>query len=275
VARAAEDYFPYKEGETYNMQKGNAAAHVTQALYNSIYFSQMVFPDFDMFQSHHPDAVYHALARTLNNGPVYLTDEPGKQNFDLLHKLVYADGKSIRSQTSLLPTEDCLFQVQQAGVLKAFSLAAKKGLLAVFNAADADKVAGHFSASDVKNLKGSSFAVYNYFSGTAQRATSKDTFSISLPRMGYGLYYIAPLHKDFASFGLINKYNAPATIVNESWNGNRMRIRLYEGGTFRGYSKTAPKLVTVNGKRTAFDFSNNLLDVKVPASAKPLLTIQW
>ena len=160
-------------------------------------------------------------------------------------------------------------------ILKAFSLSANKGLLAVFNAADSDKAEGSFKVSDVKNLKGNTFAVYNYFSEEVQSATVKDTFTVSLSRMGYGLYYIAPLHKNFAAFGLINKYNAPATIISEYWNANKISIRLYEGGSFRGYSKLAPKLVMVNGKKTKFYFRNNLLDVLVPASAKPLVTLQW
>jgi len=54
IARTSEDYFPHEPGETYNLQKGNAAAQVLQAIYNSIYFGQMVYPDFDLFQSHNP-----------------------------------------------------------------------------------------------------------------------------------------------------------------------------------------------------------------------------
>lgn len=56
VARTVEDYFPYEKGETYNLQRGNAAAHILQAIYNSIYFSQIVYTDYDMFQSHNPNA---------------------------------------------------------------------------------------------------------------------------------------------------------------------------------------------------------------------------
>ena len=32
VARTSEDYFPYEADENYNLQKGNAAAHVLQAI---------------------------------------------------------------------------------------------------------------------------------------------------------------------------------------------------------------------------------------------------
>lgn len=275
VARAVEDYFPYEPGETYNLQKGNAAAHVVQAVYNSIYFSQMVYPDFDMFQSHHPNAVYHALARTINNGPIYLTDKPGQQNFSVLNSITFADGKSIRSATSLLPSEDCLFQVQEPKIFKAFSTTSGKGLLGIWNAADADTVNGYYKAGDVAGIKGNKFLLYRYFTGQYQVATKTDSFAIGLPRMGYDLVYVLPVQNNFAAFGLINKYNAPATIVQQTWKDKSVQITLYEGGSFRAYSAVTPKAVLVNGKKTAFAYNNGLLDVAVQKVVKPVLSISW
>jgi hypothetical protein len=274
VARAVEDYFPYSPGETYDLQKGNAAAHVLQAVYNAIYFSQMVYPDFDMFQSHHPNAVYHAIARTLNNGPIYLTDVPGKQNFDILNKIVFRNGKSIRASSALLPTEDCLFQVQDAKLLKTFSRAGDAGLLGLFNAADADSVQGHFKAADVAGIKGNQFVLYQYFSGTTHVGDRNTSFKIGLPRLGCELVYVLPIKNGFAAFGLVDKYNAPATITSQQWKGNRVSVRLYEGGLFEAYSFKKPVSVRVNGKETPFAFKNNLLRMKV-TGPRPALEIIW
>jgi hypothetical protein len=153
VARTSEDYFPYIANETYNLQKGNAAAHVLQAVYNSLYFGQMVYPDFDLFQSHNPNAIFHAIARAINCGPIYITDKIGEQNFDVLRPLIYADGRIIKSTTPLLPTEDCLFQVQEAKLFKASSMVRNAGLLGIWNAADADVVKGVVKPGDVRNIK--------------------------------------------------------------------------------------------------------------------------
>jgi raffinose synthase len=276
TARTVEDYFPYEKGENYNLQKGNAAAHVLQAIYNSIYFSQMVFTDYDMFQSHNPNAVMHALARTLNNGPIYLTDKPGEQNFDILNKIVYSDGRSIRAKTSLLPSKDCLFQLQDAKLFKAFSKVGSTGLLALFNLADAENVSGTFKASDVEGLKGNEFALYDYFSGKLQLTKRDRSVDVTLPRMGYGLQYVVPVKNDFAAFGLINKYNAPATILSEIWNSNGVRIQLYEGGSFKAYSKGKPKRVLLNSKEQIFSYTDNTIDVEIPvALKKPTLQIVW
>jgi hypothetical protein len=274
TARTVEDYFPFEKGETYNLQRGNAAAHVLQALYNSLYFSQMVFTDYDMFQSHNPNAVMHALARTLNNGPIYLTDKPGEQNFDLLNKIVYADGRSVRAETSLLPAKECLFQVQEAQLFKAFSKVRTTGLLVLMNLADADEVRGQFSPGDVEGLKGNQFAMYDYFSGKLQVVGRNRQFDVSLPRMGVGLQYIVPVTNGFAALGLVNKYNAPATIVSEKWNGRKVLLTLYEGGYFKAYCKTKPRNIMIGQNVATFTYRDGIVAVDVPAALrKPVITI--
>ncbi|MDQ0638460.1 raffinose synthase [Pedobacter sp. W3I1] len=264
VARSVEDYFPYEKGEGYNMEKGNAAAHVLQGIYNAIYFSQMVYPDFDMFQSHHPNAIFHAIARTINNGPIYLTDNPGQQNFDVLNSIVLSDGRSIRSETALLPTEDCLFQVQEKKLFKAYSTVQRTGLLVLYNAADADVVSGSFKASDIHGLKGDHFAIYEHFSKDLKIADPNESFKVNLPRMGYQLHYIVPIQYGFAAFGLINKYNAPATIAHQTYTADKVKVTLKEGGVFRGYSSRPIKQLTINGRKAGFDIKNGLVTVNVP-----------
>lgn len=277
VGRAVEDYFPEDRGKTYNLEEGNAAAHVVQAVYNALYFSQMVIPDFDMFESHNPNAVFHALARTLNNGPIYLTDKPGKQNFDILNRITFADGKSIRATAPLLPTEDCLFQVQNAQLFKTYSFAGSTGLLGLFNAADTDVVRGSFRPADVSGLKGEQFAVFDYFSGQVQVADRNQAIPVRLPRMGYQLRYVVPIRNGFAAFGLTNKYNAPATILGEERTDKQVTIHLYEAGTFSAYTEKSPKLVSIQGGKTVkFSFETNLLTVEIPATiAKPTLVVVW
>ena len=276
VARSEEDYFPYHEGETYNLQRGNAAAHVLQAIYNSIYFGQMVYPDFDIFQSHNPNATFHAIARALNCGPIYITDNVGQQRFEVLKPLVFSDGRIIRSETPLLPTADCLFQVQDHQLFKAFSMVGGTGLIGAWNAADVNSVKGSISPKNVHGIHGNDFAVYEYFSKKLRHLKKSESISVTLDRMGYKLYYVVPCKNGFAALGLTDKYNAPATIMDQHWNGNSVAITLYEGGEFSAYSQKAPSKVLVNGKPfTNYQFSNNMLTLRVPQELKPVITLSW
>lgn len=276
IARTSEDYFPYEADETYNLQRGNAAAHVLQAIYNAIYFGQMVYPDFDLFQSHNPNAVFHAIARAINCGPIYITDNIGEQKFDVLRPLVFSDGRIIKSATPLLPTEDCLFQVQEARLFKASSMVRDAGLLGIWNAADANEVEGSVKPGDVRNIKGNDFVVYEHFSQSLKTAKRNDSFPVKLNRMDCRLYYVIPVKNGFASLGLTDKYNAPATILKERWDRNKVAITLYEGGTFKAYSAARPSRIMLNGKITSdFIFKDQRLTVNVPKQSRPVITIYW
>lgn len=274
VARAVEDYFPYQEGETYDLQRGNAAAHVLQAVYNALYFSQMVYPDFDMFQSHNPNAVFHAVARALNCGPIYITDNIGEQKFDVLFPLLYADGKIIRSDTPLLPTEDCLFQLQDAKPFKAFSMAGRTGLLGIWNCADAERVEGEFRPSDVHPVNGEQFALYEYFGKQLTFARRDQATPVSLGRLAYKLYYVIPLEQGNAVIGLVNKYNAPATVLRSKCTAGVIDATVYEGGQFAAVASRLPAHVSLDGMPVPFVYRDKLLLVNLPSSPAGRRTVR-
>ncbi|PLB54563.1 glycoside hydrolase [Aspergillus steynii IBT 23096] len=46
-----------------------------------------VLPDWDMFQTSHPYASFHAAARCVSGGPIYITDEPGNHNISLINEM--------------------------------------------------------------------------------------------------------------------------------------------------------------------------------------------
>lgn len=46
-----------------------------------------VLPDWDMFQTSHPYASFHAAARCVSGGPIYITDEPGKHDLSVLNQM--------------------------------------------------------------------------------------------------------------------------------------------------------------------------------------------
>ncbi len=84
--------------------------HMIHCSYNSLWQGQLIQPDWDMFQSDHLCAEFHAGSRAICGGPVYVSDKVGRHNFDLLRKLVLPDGTILKCQHYALPTRDCLFE---------------------------------------------------------------------------------------------------------------------------------------------------------------------
>jgi len=277
VARTVEDYFPERDGGVgYNLEKGGAAAHVLMALYNSLYFSQMVWTDFDMFESNNTYATFHAAARAISGGPVYVTDMPGQQHFDVLWPLIDSDGKIIRADKPASITEDCLFQLQDKKPLKAFTFAGKSGLMAVFNAADANQVEGVISPSDIRGLAGQSFAVYEFFSKELTTLKREEQKEIKLDRMGCNYFNFVPIHQGVALIGLVNKYNAPKTILASKIEKHNIEVKLRDGGEFKALLPSQPLSVSVNGlpvKEYTYQKGVFTLLVKSDASKQTVVTI--
>jgi len=246
------------------------------ALYNSLYFSQMVYPDFDMFESYNSYGSFHAAARAISGGPVYVTDLPGKQKFDVLWPLIDNSGRIIRAEKPAMLTEDCLFQLQDKKPLKAFSFSGKAGLVAVFNAADADQVKGSISPADINGLIGKSFAVYEFYSQELIVMKKDQIKNISLERMGNHYYNFVPVNKGVALIGLVNKYNAPAMIISSKIEKKMVSVSLCEGVTFKALFPKKPVSVTVNNMPfDQFSFAEGVFTAEIPSETKTELVVKF
>ncbi|PON96698.1 Glycosyl hydrolase [Trema orientale] len=84
--------------------------HMVHCAYNSLWMGNFIHPDWDMFQSTHPCAQFHAASRAISGGPIYVSDSVGEHNFELLKSLALPDGTILRCQYYALPTRDCLFE---------------------------------------------------------------------------------------------------------------------------------------------------------------------
>ncbi|KAF2971011.1 hypothetical protein GQX73_g2576 [Xylaria multiplex] len=90
--RNSDDYFPdVPDSHPWHIWANAHNALLTQHL--------NVFPDWDMFQTSHRNAGYHAAARCISGGPVYITDVPGQHNIELIGQMT---GLTPRGKTVIL-----------------------------------------------------------------------------------------------------------------------------------------------------------------------------
>ena len=261
VARSVEDYFPYKPGETYDLQEGNAAAHCLQAMYNALWFGEMVFPDFDMFESTNPNAALHASVRAANCAPIYITDKAGEHDVSLLKSLVDAEGLTLRADTPLRPMKDCLFQLQSPAVFKASSLTGGGALLLLANLADADMVSGEWRLSDITGLPQGDYASYSHFGETVYTVDWDQAQPIRCSRLKHELVRVAPLRHGKAVFGLKEKLNGLASVGDLTWDGDRLSLIVRDEGALLIYAVSAPASVHIDNQTAPFTYRDNLLTI--------------
>ena len=80
LVRNSDDFFPEVPA--------SHPWHIFCNAHNSLLTQHLnVLPDWDMFQTSHPWASFHAAARCVSGGPIYFTDEPGKHDIRLIHQM--------------------------------------------------------------------------------------------------------------------------------------------------------------------------------------------
>lgn len=95
--RNSDDFFPEVEP--------SHPWHVFCNAHNSLFTRFLnVIPDWDMFQTNHPYASFHAAARCVSGGPIYISDEPGKHDMSIIHQMTAptSQGKTVILRPSVV-----------------------------------------------------------------------------------------------------------------------------------------------------------------------------
>jgi hypothetical protein len=272
VARNSDDYLPEVAH--------NFKDHIFQNAYNAYWMSNFAYPDWDMFQSHDQNGEYHAVARAISGGPVYFTDEPGKERPELLRPLALSDGRLLMLDEPGQVTRDLLFTDTsiEAAPLKLFGRITRPGYAAAavgaFNANKrAPIVKGALNLGDVEGLSGAAsgahVAVYRRGDGQVSLLNAAaPSLPLSLTASGFELFTLSPVSGGVAVFGLLDKYLGPGAVVSVSRSGRVVEVRLREAGDFGAWLESAPARVELDGRAlpaTAYSYARGLL--RVPRSS--------
>jgi raffinose synthase len=277
VMRNSEDYFPKRPA--------TQGQHVFRNALNNVLMAPFCLPDWDMFQSCQAPAPFHAAARAICGGPVYISDKPGEQDFALLRKLVTRAGRVLRCPQPALPTRDCLFDdaYGEPRLFKIQNRNADTGVLGLFNChwdeSGGQPVSGRYSAGDVDRLPGERFALLHHSSGAVRVATRGESFEISLPPLGWELVTVAPIEHGVAVFGLADKLNGSAAITAQRWlTPTLLEITLVEGGPLALHLERELLRATVSETGAILPLKHNNNGValtELPAVASPTLVLEF
>ncbi|KAL2479613.1 putative galactinol--sucrose galactosyltransferase 6 [Abeliophyllum distichum] len=236
IVRASDDFYP--------RDPVSHTIHIASVAYNSVFLGEIMLPDWDMFHSLHPAAEYHGSARAISGGPVYVSDAPGKHNFDLLKKLVLPDGTILRALLPGRPTKDSLFSDPArdgVSLLKIWNMNKYTGVLGVYNCQGAawniverkntfhqtksDAITGYVRGRDVHMISEAALdskwtgdvAMYSHRSGEVITLPYNVSMPISLKVLEHEIYTVTPIKVlapgfSFAPLGLIDMFNAGGAI---------------------------------------------------------------
>ncbi|PTX98528.1 Sip1-related alpha-galactosidase [Opitutus sp. ER46] len=276
LMRTSDDFWP---------QRPDAHGHhlFTNAQV-ALWFGEFVLPDWDMFQSGHPAGAYHAAARAVAGGPIYVSDKPGAHDFELLRKLVLSDGSVLRPDSIARPSPDCLFAdpTREPVLLKVFNTNRDCGVVGVFNAqyhasGTRPPITGTVGIADVPTLAAGPCAAFVHRANRVCRIDSADSIPVALAEGEWELVSLAPVENAFAALGLADKLNSTGAIVRREWRGaTEVRVQLREGGRFLGWSAQEPAAVFCDGRPVSWQHgAAGRLEIALPCGGPRTLILQW
>ncbi|KAL2338410.1 hypothetical protein Fmac_012856 [Flemingia macrophylla] len=279
VVRASDDFYP--------RDPVSHTIHIASVAYNSVFLGEIMLPDWDMFHSLHPAAEYHASARAISGGPLYVSDAPGNHDFELLRKMVLPDGSVLRPRLPGRPTKDCLFtDPARDGVslLKIWNMNNYGGVLGVYNCQGAAwsaterknafhhtasaPITGYVRGSDVHFIADAAdpdwngdCALYSHRSATLVILPHNAALPVSLKVLEHELFAVAPVKVfgsgcRFAPIGLVNMFNAGGAIeglVYEVEEG-LVRLEMKGCGLFGAYSSLSPSRCFLGNNELPFHY---------------------
>ncbi|KAK2968372.1 hypothetical protein RJ640_027984 [Escallonia rubra] len=272
--------------------------HMVHCAYNSLWMGNFIHPDWDMFQSTHPCAEFHAASRAISGGPIYVSDTVGKHNFELLKRLALPDGSILRCQYYALPTRDRLFDDplhDGKTMLKIWNLNKYTGVLGAFNCQGggwsredrtnkcfsecSHTVTSMASPSDIEWKSGKNpisveetqvFALYKYHEKKLILSKPTDSIEISLEPFNFELITVSPVTTvarkcvQFAPIGLVNMLNSGGAIQSFASDDEGVRIVVKGTGDMRVFSSQQPRACRVNGNDVGFMYEGKMVVVEVP-----------
>lgn len=282
--------------------------HMVHCAYNSLWMGNFIQPDWDMFQSTHPCAEFHAASRAISGGPIYVSDCVGKHNFKLLKSLALPDGSILRCQHYALPTRDSLFEDplhDGKTTLKIWNLNKYTGVLGLFNCQGGgwcpvtrrNKSASEFSQTvtclaspqDIEWSNGKTpicikgvdvFAVYMFKDNKLKLMKSSEKLEVSLEPFSFELLTVSPvtvLSKRFIQFapiGLVNMLNSGGAIQSLEFDEHTdVKIGVRGCGEMKVFASEKPVSCKIDRVAVKFDYEDQMVRVQVPWSSSSKLSV--
>ncbi|XP_052197929.1 probable galactinol--sucrose galactosyltransferase 5 [Diospyros lotus] len=283
--------------------------HMVHCAYNSLWMGNFIHPDWDMFQSTHPCAEFHAASRAISGGPIYVSDTVGKHNFQLLKTIVLPDGSILRCEHYALPTRDCLFQDplhDGKTMLKIWNLNKYTGVLGAFNCQGggwcretrrnqcfsgySHTVTAKARPNDIEWKHGTNplsvegvqlFALYMFRDKKLVLSKSSDAIEISLAPFNFELITVSPVTLianksiQFAPIGLVNMLNTGGALQSLVFNDRADSVQVGVKGTgeMRIFASEKPRACRLNGEDVSFSYEALMVVIQVPWPESSSLSI--
>ena len=201
LIRNSDDFWP-KRPHTFKK-------HIIQNIYNSVIMNSLYFLDFDMWWTDNEFAVPSAVLRAISGGPIYISDEIGATNANILKPLINEDGSLISCDEAAMPVPSRLYSdnINNNMIVKIMNNCGENSVLALFNAEIEDrKLSADVTYDDIKLKNADEYVVYSYFEKKFYRMTKATRLHFELDKNSAEILNFYPVKDNYIMLGNVNKY---------------------------------------------------------------------
>uniref|UniRef100_A0A7N0U928 galactinol--sucrose galactosyltransferase n=1 Tax=Kalanchoe fedtschenkoi TaxID=63787 RepID=A0A7N0U928_KALFE len=279
--------------------------HMVHCAYNSLWMGNFIQPDWDMFQTKHSSAQFHAASRAISGGPIYVSDKVGEHDFELLKSFVLPDGSLLRCDHYALPTRDCLFEDplhDGKTMLKIWNYNKFTGVIGAFNCQGGGwsreertnraypefcrTVSSTLRPDDIEWTSGrtpipigavETFAMYSFHAKKLVLAKRTDSISVTLEPFSFELVTVSPVATlpgtsiQFAPIGLVNMLNSGGAVQSLELKDGSAEVGVRGGGELRVFASRKPRCCRIGGQEVDYLYEELMVVVQVawPGSSNP------
>ena len=236
----------------------------------SLWLGKFFRPDWDMFQSRHPRASFHAAGRALSGGPIYVSDKPGCHDFEVLRTLVLPNGKAPGFPGPPTPSGNSLFGSPGESPLIIWNEGPSVTAVGVFDlrepgSGEPKKI--RVGRADVPRLPTARCATRLHRAGITNDPDDDFHVDLLLAAGEWEIILVAPVENGMAIFGPEDLLAGAATVdVRPGTSPDHLRVTSTAGGSIVGWSAEAPREVTDTGPSAPvpFTWDANTLRIRLP-----------
>ena len=260
MIRTSDDFFP--------ANPESHSVHVFTNAVNSIWLSEFTGCDWDMFQTKHEFAGFHAAARAISGGPIYVSDKVDEHDYDIIAKLTSSDGKIFRAKNTARPTVDSIFSnpAQNKDLFKIFNTNEYNGVVGIFSFDNDSAKTAEVFPTDIYGYTDGEYVCYSHKDCKAEHLNSRESINVTLSKTEFELLTFAKITDGFAVIGLTNKYNCGGTFdtLQKTDSGYSMHVK--DSGILLLYSVKEIKSVNSSEGELPFVSENHFVKILIKSA---------
>lgn len=243
-----------------NQDLNGSKTAIRNLLANTLWLQHLMRPDFNAWTTNLEQSAALGMMHALSGSINVISDPPGNHDRKLLQKVILPSGNILKADLPLTLCRECIFEnpLEGSQIYKAFTMKGDKGIVAVFNLSEEQKILhGTVSSRDVNGLSGKEFAVFSHNNGFIGVLEESQETKITLKPNQSDIITFSPIQSGIALIGCYQFYLPPGSIIETTVEEESVHISSLITAPMMMYCERQILEIRRNGNVIPWEYDHN------------------